>query len=111
MQYFSFGGKLNSQSALAGSNFDVGIKFHVDLISEDRQNENFVILSQTIDSNTDAQRRAHDEWFGNTFRVGGMYKVRDFIDFANTNSLRLSIRNSDGSNKETLVAQDSSSSL
>lgn len=111
MQRLMFGGKLQSKSALAGSMFDVGIKYTIDLVSQNRLNENFTILSQTFDNDNADQRNAHEEHFGATFRVNGVYKLRDFIDFANTNALRLAISNSDGSAHETLVANDSSSSL
>ena len=115
MQILHFGGKLQSKSALAGDMFDVGIQYLIDLISQTRTNENFTIIQQTIDDDAAMsvadKKAAHEEIFGATFRVNGVYKLRDFIDFANTNLLRLAIKNSDGSNHETLVANQSSSSL
>lgn len=110
MQVLHFGGKLQAKNS-GGSMFDVGIKYTVDLISRDRINENTIILEQKLDSNTQAQKDAHEEHFGNAFRVNERYTVADFKNFATANGLRLAITNSDGSNHETLVANDSSSSL
>ncbi len=112
MKVLHYGGKLQSKVALAGSMFDVGIKFTTDITqnSYDRGID-CNILQQTIDSDTANQRNAHEEWFGNSFRVNGKYKLGDFIDFAQTNNLRLAIADSNGANHETLYAADSSSSL
>lgn len=110
MQILHFGGKLQANNS-GGSMFDVGIKYTVDLISRDRITENTVILEQKLDSNTTAQKDAHEEHFGNAFRVNERYTIADFKDFATSKGLRLAITDSDGGNHETLVANDSSSSL
>lgn len=110
MQVLHFGGKKRANNS-GGYMFDIGIKYNIDLIGTSRRNENFNVLSQVLDSDTQASKDGHEEWFGNTFRVNGSYNLQDFIVFATANDLRLAISESDGSNHETLVARDSSSSL
>jgi hypothetical protein len=110
MQVLHFGGKLQAKNS-GGAMFDIGIKYTIDLISRDRISENTIILQQKLDSDTQAQRDAHEEYFGASFRVNERYTVADFKTFATANGLRLAITDSDGSNHETLVANDSSSSL
>lgn len=110
MQVLHFGGKLQAKNS-GGSMFDVGIKYTVDLISRDRITENTIILQQRLDNDNQAQRDAHEEYFGSSFRVNERYTIADFKNFATTYGLRLAITDSDGSNHETLVARDSSSSL
>jgi hypothetical protein len=112
MKTLHFGGKKQSKVALAGSMFDVGIKYTTD-ITQNNYNRGIscIILQQTIDSPTASQKNAHEEIFGGSFRVNGKYKIGDFIDFAQTNGLRLAIADSNGTNHETLFAADSSSSL
>lgn len=107
MKDLKFSGKLQSKNAGAGDMFTVGLTFRTDLIAT-HENANFTVLSTQLDYST--LKEHHEEWFGNNFRQLP-YNLKAFKDFATTNGLTLTIKDSTGDNKETLVDGESSSSL
>lgn len=106
MKDLKFSGKLTSKNT--GGNFTVGITFRTDLISNDHENENFTVLSTTLDH--DSLKNQHEEHFGANFRQLP-YNLSAFKTFATNNGLTLTIKDSTGANKVTLVDSVSSSSL
>ena len=107
MQILKFSGGAR-HSDFTGQNFSVGISYTVEMISTDRLSENFIILQQVIDD--EDTKNQHEEFFGNTFRVNERYNLVTAKAFATDNNLVLTIKHSDGSDKETLVDGSSSNS-
>lgn len=107
MQDLKFHGK--HTSANAKTTFNVAVTYRTDLVSQDRIAENLTILEDAI-YDVPADANLHEELFGDTFRTNKTLSLTDFKNFATTNGLLLTIKNSDGTNLETLVDATSSHS-
>ena len=108
MKDLKFSGKMRAQNSAEQNNFICGITFRTDLISYDHTvGTNFTVLSIILDNA--ALSNEHEEFFGANFQQLP-YNVKSFIDFATTWALTLTIKDSNGSNKETLYDGDQSGS-